>query len=766
MAQQTASPDDARRVYADHDYTTTPNATTFHGESFADIKVTGDPLSSFGRSYVVGTIEVETTDPSSSPTFSGFAVGLPTTGWPPFSNSLHQVGLLQCRDSSQAILWQRFFYGWNATNAPRWTNLRAVAVWPDEVEAEARVVICGETFDEQVPLAQNLPSATVGDPTGFLAVFDGSGLLLWTQRFYGQNFNRRCAITDVAIRVEHDGNDTYDVVTYCGVSTHGNPGSGTPLTPVNWFPAPTAPGTGYVGAAGNTNAGAGAWDGIVGRVRFNRAGSTTSTDFHSIVGGSVGDGLFGLALLDEDRFVAVGNTTFDPAHFPGVYEAYPFTQPGLDNTPQLTWDWNNQFGAHPYYCVGTVMLFDAAPTRLNGDLVLEESVALGHMGPELTIARDVWAAPAGPATGDVDSSIFVVGSTTDNSENNGDLLDSIDGGLQRGAQPYYGGGLVDGFLVHAITDTQLVLDFTLGTFYGGLLEDGLTGVSGWPGMPFDCAVTGFTEIETGNIDLVAASYHEITGLLARQDIVGSNLPDLPSSAAPRNAMLATSNFAYLPALGGPNGGGIGVDALMRATIIGATPTWATSTFPVWGGGDVPMDGLDAVRVVYDLLPEGVWRTDGTGTRAAAFGSVPQPSGYYGGTTPSACLDTFGRLPGEPAPELQRIWIDYQGPHPTVGVNNASIRLSGVSLDPNQYTLGVIQYGFPATPWPPGATVEVWAYQNPTVLCQGYGCSLIWPLSPLPGGPSEFTLQGVFLLQSPLNCDPNATIASPGLIISY
>jgi hypothetical protein len=760
MAQQTSNPSDAQRGFVDHDFTTTVGSATTLNERFVDIKTPGDLVSANSRSYVVGTIDVDSN--VTSPTFSGTQILVPTIGWSSFA-TLHQVGILQCRDASQAILWQKYFYGSDLSTPARWTNLRAVAVWPTDAEADTRVVICGETTHTTLPLGATLAGATTTAPTGFVSVFDGAGNLLWTHRFYSNDYTQHCAITDVGIRVEQSGGVTYDVVTYCGLSTHGNPGGSTPLEPLLPFDAPIgASGSGYTGAGGDTNAGAGFWDGIVGRVRFNRSNSTITRDFHSIVGGSEADGLFGLTLLDEDRFVVVGNTR--RLSSTASAEAFPFTGDGMRAGGTITHDWNNSLGNDPDYCVGTITMFDASPTRSSNKLVLETSLPLGHIGTEQSLARDIWSADR--ASGNYD--LFVVGSTDDDATN-GDFISSIN--ASPGAQPTLGGGQ-DGFLAHALGNSTPIIAFTFATFFGGSGDDGLSGVSGWNGSVANCSVVGTLDNSgagTGT-DLVVASYWDLGTTLVRSDVVGSSDNDIPTALGSSHAM--TGSLAYPTTLGEPAGGGISVDSVLRTSIVGSSPSAAATTnFPNFGGGDAPLGGVDAVRAVYDLLPAGVWRTDGTGTRTSGFGSVPQPSGYFGGTTPSACLSAFGQLPGEPIPDLRRISIDYVGPAPGSGVSGASVQLSNFLPPTTPFTVGVIQFGFPGTPGSIySSAAEIWAYSSPSVLYSGYGLnSLNWPLSTLPSGSFEFTVQGVFLLASPMACDPGAsvgTVASPGLVLSY
>lgn len=362
--------------FSTHDWTENINLTNPFKESWADVKTPGGHQGFEGqnetrRTYVVGTIEVQRTGPSgfnpSLPLFSEFvaeANGLPVfdlAGPPPGTQLRRQVVMLQCNDAQDGIVWQRYFYGRSGNpleveNFEKPNNARAVSVWAaervsaDELTGDpnTRIAICGETWDERLVESQApLGWSDAGtSPSGFLAVYNGNGDLLWTHHFFaGSNPLSSCAITDLSIRVDELGDE---IVTYCGIMTHGDPGTGTELSPVRPFASPGA------GLSGGATTQGGGWDGFVGRLR--RSGGVTTREFHSIVSGSGQDGLFGLAEITESRFAVVGSTSLET---PGTSE-FPITF-----TPLVA-----------PYAVGVALVFDAAQVP-GGNLVLDAGIALG-----------------------------------------------------------------------------------------------------------------------------------------------------------------------------------------------------------------------------------------------------------------------------------------------------------------------------------------------------------------------------------------------------
>ena len=311
MAQQSV-----RIPYSTHDWTVSgAEPITAFPEAWADVKSPGD-----GRQYTVGTIEVQYTGVGAE--FSE-EFAFPVTGASGFDFTLlgvrRQVVMLQCTDATQSIVWQRYFYGSSTEAALRASNARAVAVWPTGIPTTTRIAICGETYDERLPEegeGLEFTAATATSPTGFIAVLNGAGDLLWTHHVFGSDPSQSCAITDVSIRVEPDGRET---VTYCGISSHGDPGAGVPLSPVKPFAPITEDPVSMVptSSGGDTDHGLFQWDGIVGRVSFV-PGEGKGIEFHSIVGGLEQDGLFGLAEIvfepeGRDRFAVVGATQWASA---------------------------------------------------------------------------------------------------------------------------------------------------------------------------------------------------------------------------------------------------------------------------------------------------------------------------------------------------------------------------------------------------------------------------------------------------------------------
>lgn len=770
MAAAQASTD-ARRILATHDYTTTAGAAAGLREVWVDVKTPGARHPNDARTYAVGTIELESNDVDSK--FSGEDVRPPVDTYRTFNlnSGTKQVVILQCRLADESIAWQRYFYGETSVDEARFTNARAVSVWPAEDPEDVRIAICGETAERRLPFSQlttELANANASDPTGFLAVFDGAGVLKWSHQFYGHSFSQRCAITDLSIRVEQEGETTYDVVTYCGISTHGNyPGATTPLTPLLPFDAPVpAQGSSYVGAGGGTDNGLGTWDGIFGRLQHDRAGGTTSKVFHSVLGGSEMDGSFGLAALTEDRYAVVGNTT-RLSSAQSAY-AFPFTH--------STADWNNVGGSTPAYSVGTLTLFDASPTRSGNKLSLTASYALGRVGSSTTIARDVAVREGSAWSPGLGFFGAIVGTTDDWSSSTDNLITNLASGT--GTQGSWGGGF-DGFLATLVVQQSLSATnpviFLSTTFHGGTGDDGLNGVAMVQDDNDRYLVTGQTDSAgNGGHDLVVAEYDHNAYLL-RSDVIGGS--NIEASAPMGQNHATTGSFGYLSGIAGvPAGGGVDVDGRGRVTVVGSSLSAGQSPpFPNFGASNLgPLGGVDGVRATFDMLPPGVWRTDGTGTRASVHGTVPQPSGYNGGITPAACVSPFGHLPGAPGVPVTRGQIRYQGPDPAGGASNVLIS-SRIQATSTLFIGAVMQVGFPGSPGSDvlAPNIEFWTPTNPSALIATATGAADWLIFPtgagMPSGSYEFTIQAIYLLTSPLSCDTGATlglVASPGLVISY
>ena len=503
-----------------HDNTTTVGSPTALFEGWADVKTPGKAPPGWatgdGRIYAVGTINVRETHQFNNPTFSGVAIReadyrvIPAPTWPQFGlgrGSGVQVVVLQCSDPDGAIQWQNFFYGnSNIYNTPqaaaRGCNARALSVWPGATPAETRIAICGESHDATLPRSAQPPSFTFnnigptgqltnGLPSGFIAVYDGDGQLLWSYEFRVDDTIGQCAVTDVSIRVEQTPAGARDVVTYCGISSFGIPANGFPdsLSPLLPFDdAQLFAVSGYTPANGDTDNGPDQWDGFVGRIssdHVNPLPTATTREFHSIVGGRHQDGLWGLAELDDNRFVVVGGSAVPSGATAGP-PSFPFTVTQVSN-------WDQQAD----YNIGVVMVFDASPTRLtpSQDLILDKSTSLGSVGTQNSHARDVLvqfdADPA--ATGSARHEIVVVGTTDDPS-----LFTSL---LGSPIPTVAFAGTADGFVVITRDAFQDLFVFNEGAFQGEPSFSGFTGVAAWNEYVDHFGIVGFT---TG--DLWLGSY--------------------------------------------------------------------------------------------------------------------------------------------------------------------------------------------------------------------------------------------------------------------
>lgn len=735
--------------FSTHDWTENIDLLNPFVETWADVKTPGgNPrfLPAGGglvpderRTYVVGTIEVEKTLLGSE--FSEFPAvpdGLiPFSVIIPGQQNRRQVVMLQSNHTDfgtdafnqpypNGIAWQRYFYG--ETGSPldpdltRATNARAVSVWeaPPNAEGErpdTRVAICGETYDERLVLCpfeqeSGWAAANAGHPSGFIAVYDGDGTLLWTYHFFaGTDPTANCAVTDISIRVDGEG---VEWVTYCGIFSHGDPGPGTQLSPLLPFDSPVLPGL----SAGDTTYAAGQWDGFVGRLK--RVGGSTTRVFHSIVGGPGQDGLFGLAEIDEDRFAVVGGTQAGVGE-----EGFPIS---LSGTSILV---------APYY-VGAVLIFDASATP-SGDLVLDSSSALGAQTTTEThtLARDVcigW--DVGFFEGDildVRDVLYVVGSTDDTAF-------ETSAGVPFLQAPMVGqgvfGGATDAF-VAVFRDTPGLMLPQTWAYWGGAGTDGFTGVNCWNEFSEHIVAAGFTApAESTSHDIVTASYffnnafggppiaantsppnNSLKLLPIRNAIIGGTSDDRPAVMGMVNATddvlgsMASLTFET-EGLGYSAGGGVAVGNDGRTDVVGRTrPTGGG--YPVIGAQARGPDlGIDAVRTELDLVPAspptlpGVGRTDGTGFQGngAAFPLV----GYTGGTTPACGLAQFGRRIGEPLPSMTRMLIDYEGSPPASSVDDLAILVTRPTTYLGSWAVGVLWINLPLTTGAPVINgVEFW-----------------------------------------------------------
>jgi hypothetical protein len=760
-----------------HDWTSTPAAGPEYDnaelrEAWADSKSAGD-----GFTYSVGSIEVRDTRIVNGqlPQFSGVDVDLPPGVLGASREFLlmpvgpigaqfvpvRQIVLLQCVDAFGAIQWQRYFYGGTAALPEeayyrRWANARGISVWAGPTPQETRIAICGEQQDDMLPLSQDQggwvaqPSThPAPDWTGFVAVYDGTGSLLWTHHFFGPTVASPgsaaqawpdCAITDVSIRVEGEGENTRDVVTYCGISSWGN-SAANPLT--DWL-APIRPFAPVAGCAtssgGDTNfaalpfpAGTYQWDGIVGRLSRDHVAphGNLQREFHSIVGGPEQDGLFGIAEMADNRFVVVGSTSRIGT---GAMPAFPFTSVCDPAAP---------------FRVGTQLTFDASATRLPvGDLLLETSVPLGTIGthpdetPISTIARDVLVHLHNL---DTLNAIYVVGATDDPAfftavgaigvPTNLDTLQGPSDGFFLASQDYAPG--------------QTVLVGQLGGGYiGDSGADGLTGISSWNEYTDYLGVCGYSETPGNGFDVQVASLFNNNvrpagqppvfepWSLLRRTLWGGSAEDRPAVMGIRNATCEVSpgsgglrfetglgSTIDSDAVGNPAGGGITVDPRVRLTVVGRT---RSSDYPVTAAAFQPRYGVprsffgtdDAVRTEFDMLPVGVGRTDGTGSDFGPVLVPLSPAGATGATSPPCVLSSFGLRPNEAVPPLQRMLIDYEG----ANVVGATPGILVVRPPRTGQVIGtMLQYGLPAAApvnlgglelWlldPSAATwLEVWA----------------------------------------------------------
>lgn len=762
-----------------HDWTSTPGSPIDLDEVWADVKSPGD-----GRHYAVGTIHVTDTGPARS--FSGQFVE-----WPAGLTALEagfagasparQVVIVQCTNDAGAIMWQNYFYGVvpglvgkAGTGNGRANNARSISVFPAVSPADTRVVICGETYDQIIPLSQVPPpgwlSSSATNPAGFIAVYDGNGVLRWTRHFFGRWIEGDCAVTDVSVRVVFNpsGTPIDDEVTYCGISTHGvDPAGGNfALTPVNWFTAPTGSPGFHDPAGGATDNGIGQWDGFVGRIRNAHASTVAPVAplFHAVVGGREQDGLFGLAEITPQRFAVAGGSAISapgPVPTPGL--TFPFTWD--PSSPQ--WFWSTETA----YCVGVAAVFDAAATP-GGAVVLEAADPMGLvLATRHSCARDVHVAfggvlsgPAIPAGAPV---LHFVGSTDDP-----DFLGILFLPPGPSPQPTIG-GMTDGFLASAPGNVSPFVDFQAATFHGGTADDGLMGVGGWNEHPDHVAVFGFIKSSTPLIsDFEIGSYFLMSGdtpgavaplqRLRRGQLL-TNGVDQPNAMGDINATTTTTGLAYVEfGLDSPQGGGIGVDVRGRANVVGST---RATNYPVFGTGSRAFrGGVDAVRTAFDLVPPGVGRTDVTGLSLGPGFAPPAPAN--GGTTPFCALSPFGVQLGLPAPVLQRALIDWDGVRPSGGANVAVLvdRLPAGGITHS----GVFQLGLPDTTPTPHLGCELWA-DNPTAtfftLPTPSG-SLRFPLGTLPPSPFAGTAQVFLLMSVPWACNGQSAVATAGLYFSY
>jgi hypothetical protein len=756
-----------------HDWTE-PTGLDYR-EFWADVKTPGD-----GYAYVVGTIEVQDTLPGAL--FSQqSAAAFPGTGFSLPTGTLRQVVMLQkVNTTTQLNSPQRFFYG-NSPVFPqslRSTNARGISVWPAATEEDTRVVICGETYDQTLPESQDplvgFTSANGTNSTGFIAVYDGALNLLWTHHFFGTRETGECAVTDISVRVVTVEGVSRDVITYCGISTFGNPAGGNAsLTSVLPFAAPTQQCVGaYRGwANGSTDNGSGQWDGFVGRISRNHDHSgATATEFHSVVGGSQQDGLFGISELEDNQFAVCGSTA-------GTSASTGLATPGLCVT------------SSSLYCLGTVFVFDATPVGSGNSLRLDSTAIIGQPGELHTIARDIVAQPnAQTAFGQ--NTLMVVGSTDDAS-----LVPNY-----LGQQTTFSGP-TDGFLVSVghIPSATLVpgggtANF-IGVEYQGLEgNSGYTGVQAWNEFADHAAVVGFVEQSplSSNFDIDVATYYLYTGgyvdpstpltmrLLTRGQLEGTS-DDRPTAMGLQEVTQTGSSIVFQTfGLGNHAGGGITQDAKGRVEVVGTTLSldFQASIPPANFGRPrstnlIPAGSVtiqDGVRVILDMLPAKVGRTDGTGAGVLLY----PLAGTDGGTTPTCDLKPFGVQIGVTPPAQRRMLIAYDGPAPSGG-SSAGIVVSRTPAD-GAFVFAALQIGVPGAPlmlnglevWVPNFISAQYFLANPNSTFH-----TVIPSLPAFG---QFTIQVAFGVLNPVkSCVPTAcgtctvndnAIGTPGMYLDY
>jgi hypothetical protein len=163
-----------------HDWTSTPGSPVDLREVWADVKSPGT-----GLTYAVGTIDVVDTTPGVATFSNAFVLNPPAPALAFVYPPRRQIVILQATDQVSGINFQSYFYGFTAVveGGGRANNVRGISVSPSVIQADTRIAICGETYDAILPLSQapaGNPTATATNPAGYIAVFDGFGVLLWT----------------------------------------------------------------------------------------------------------------------------------------------------------------------------------------------------------------------------------------------------------------------------------------------------------------------------------------------------------------------------------------------------------------------------------------------------------------------------------------------------------------------------------------------------------------------------------------------------------
>ena len=728
------------------------------------------------------------------------------------------VVILQVSDA-QGIVWQRFFHGdsGQSTGQVNRTFARGISVFPGPTEAETRIAICGETFDLRIPYGQGqVNSSSLGtEASGFIAVYDGDGNLLWTYHFYGEDAFAGTVMTDVSLHVDSRSGTAKDVVTYCGMSRNGvfvgvPPVQPSTMAPLRPFAAPPPLGTDLYPAGDTHNQIAGSpistheWDGVIGRLSAPHAPTALPAPvtrvFHSIVGGLGRDALFGITERTMDVFAVVGVTMTSPLPPSQSAIVFPLTRPQWNGAP-LTLYPNT-------YMHGVVAEFDASGTRASPPqpLQLTGSTLIGGPGAH-TVARDVlWHGGRYYVVGSTDDPQFLAGFAgpfvaSPGSPSSGYVVTTTSPG---GAFEYAS---------HCPQSTS-----------GGVCATGAVGVAAWNEYPDHVAILGWVQKEAnGPRNLVVVSlFHDSLppattphlDLVRQYDILsgGDEVPaardsdpgivgwplfstGLNFSWGGSSSTFVSSYHAVGLSFGDPGGGGLGVDPRGLLTVVGSTthpnyvpgsnPPQYLELYPVAPEGAKVARAMqpknpptpagqdfDAIHSVVDMLPDGVCRSDRTGSCPAA-GWAPS-SGAAGGTTPVCALSQFGSILGT-TPILKRMFVDYEGyPSPGQPVSllvdqpppASWVVLSGWQVGiPNNAP--VLLTGHDVELWTMSGSGDLWigAYA-PTggSLREAFGGSVF------PGG-ATYMAQYVCLLAQPLAGTPCTApdltwAATPALVFSY
>lgn len=141
--------------YATHDWTPVANPEQDPlNEVWTDTKSPGN-----GFTYSVGTIQVRADNGANL--FSGVGVAPPVLGMTFQAPNPRQIVVVQAVDDNQVIAWQRYIYGVPFPASERPCVARGISVWPvvDPVTGafdpgETRIAVCGEFFDDNMPLSQ------------------------------------------------------------------------------------------------------------------------------------------------------------------------------------------------------------------------------------------------------------------------------------------------------------------------------------------------------------------------------------------------------------------------------------------------------------------------------------------------------------------------------------------------------------------------------------------------------------------------------------